>query len=104
MITIHRERFILLNQYRHARRMDQYSFPREFAEQGLSPIENACRELKEKIKTVITRESKFLGRVISDSGLTSRMVYVYLVEVESYEWNSVIYERIKKIAVNKVTK
>lgn len=97
MITTYQNSFILLNQYRHATRTEQYSFPRGFAEPGLTPCENACRELEEEIGAKITKVPKLIGRVVSDSGLIGSMTYVYLVEIDAYKFNTNIHEGIEKI-------
>jgi ADP-ribose pyrophosphatase len=82
-IAVHQGRFILLQQYRHAIRQAQYSFPRGYAEPEDTPAENARRELREELHAVIKKEPVFLGRIAADSGLTSCQAYVYLVEIAS---------------------
>ena len=75
----------------------QYCFPRGFAEGNLSPIKNAIKELNEEMTANISEEPRLIGKVISDSGLTSSLVNVYLVEIESYQKKDEIHEGIKEI-------
>lgn len=84
MLTVVDGRFLLLRQFRHALRREQLAFPRGFAEAGEEPLESMQRELDEEIEAKI-RKAELLGRVCPDSGLTGSLVYVYYVELESYE-------------------
>ena len=104
MIPKYKNNFLLLNQYRHAPRKMQYSFPRGFSEDNLTSSENAARELKEEIGATIVNEPILLGNVISDSGLTGNRVDVYLVEIESFQQNQLIHEGIKQIVEIPVNK
>lgn len=88
MVTVHNGKYVLLRQYRHALGRVQYAFPRGFAEIGEEPEYTAIRELQEEISAVITKKPVLLGRLAPDSGLSSIRVYVYKVEVESYEVQS----------------
>lgn len=97
MIPKYKNNFLLLNQYRHAPRKMQYSFPRGFSEDNSTSSENAARELKEEIGATIVNEPILLGNVISDSGLTGNRVDVYLVEIESFQQNQLVHEGIKQI-------
>ena len=97
IIPKYNNNFLLLNQFRHAPRKMQYCFPRGFAEENLSPIENAIKELNEEMTANISEEPQLIGQVISDSGLTSSLVNVYLVEIESYQKKDEIHEGIKEI-------
>lgn len=97
IIPVYQKNFILMKQYRHAPRKVQYSFPRGFADPECTPEENAMRELKEEIGAVVTKSPKLIGRVISDSGLTSAKVYVFYVEVADYKPNGYEYEGIKEL-------
>ncbi len=88
MVTVYNGKYVLLRQYRHALGRVQYAFPRGFAEIGEEPEYTAIRELQEEISAVITKKPVLLGRLAPDSGLSSIRVYVYKVEVESYEVQS----------------
>ncbi len=82
LVTRHHGNYVLLEQYRHAPRKIQYSFPRGSNENGLAPLENAEKELKEELRAA--GELVFLGRINPDSGLTSSSADVFLVEIEDY--------------------
>lgn len=82
--TIHKGKFVLLKQYRHALRSYQLSFPRGFAEPGADGRENVLRELSEELHAVPSKEPHFIGKIAPDSGLTSRVTEVYSVCIESF--------------------
>lgn len=85
MVTMHKGNFVLLRQFRHAIRREQYAFPRGYADPGCSKEENVRRELQEELGALIIGKPVALGRIAPDSGLTSGCVYVYLVEIDQYE-------------------
>ncbi len=89
-------KFILLDQYRHALRKNQYSFPRGFANKGQSLEDCVKQELREEIKAVIKGEPIELGKISPDSGITSKEVTIFLVDIESSEAN-VGHEGIKDL-------
>lgn len=97
IITIHNGNYILLKQFRHALRSEQYSFPRGFAEPDCTPEEDVIRELEEEIGAVITKQPQFVGRVAADSGLTGTRAYVYCVEIDAFAQSSTIHEGIRSI-------
>lgn len=78
-------KFLLLKQYRHALRNEQYSFPRGYAEPDATPAENVQRELFEELHAVVRHTPKSLGFLEPDSGLTSRRTEVFLTELEAYQ-------------------
>ena len=84
MVTRIKDRFIVLRQFRHAPRKEQWSFPRGHGETDIQAIENAKKELEEEIGAISTKEPVFLGRISPDSGLTSSCASVYLVDVDQY--------------------
>ncbi len=88
MVTKHKDNFVLLKQFRHAIRKEQYSFPRGFAEPNSTPQENAVRELQEEIGAVVTKASVPLGRIAPDSGLTGGCAFVFMVEIDEYRTSS----------------
>lgn len=64
----------------------------------MSSLENAYRELAEEIGAKFIRnKTELIGEINSDSGLTSGISNVYLVEVESYNHSVGRYEGIEKI-------
>ncbi len=81
------EKFVLLKQYRHALRAEQYSFPRGYAEPGTAPLENIRRELAEELHATVMHAPQSLGFLEPDSGLTSRRIEVFLVELDDYQAN-----------------
>ncbi len=85
IVPVHAGKLILLNQYRHALQDRQYCFPRGFAEPNQTPEENVRRELAEELHAVPVSEPVCLGRIAPDSGLTSRLTAVYLVQIDHYE-------------------
>lgn len=84
MIPKFEDKYILIKQYRHAIRSEQYSFPRGYAEQGGTPEANAVRELREELNAEIIINTTPLCRVAANSGLTSTQAHVYLVEIGDY--------------------
>ena len=85
MIPRYNGRFILIRQFRHAIREEQYSFPRGFAENGGGSNENAVRELQEELNVHEILAQKQLGRVAADSGLTSTQAYIFLIDLKDYD-------------------
>ena len=83
MVTMCNGKFILLQQYRHAIRREQYGFPRGFAETDLTANANAQKELSEELGTVSTVQIP-LGKIAPDSGLTGSCVDVFLTEIDHY--------------------
>ena len=85
IIPKHKDKLILLKQFRHSLRDFQYAFPRGFGEVGIDPLENAkkelCEELNLKPENIIS--GKLLGTTVADSGLCGDTVYVYLCEIDA---------------------
>ena len=83
MVTMCNGKFILLRQYRHAIRREQYGFPRGFAETNLSADANAQKELAEELdaKPIVQIP---LGKIAPDSGLTGGCAEVFLMEIDHY--------------------
>lgn len=77
------DKYILLKQYRHALRDYQYAFPRGYGELGLSPEENAQKEMREEMNACVETVS-FLGNIVADSGLLGNKVDIYLCAISSY--------------------
>ena len=87
VITIHNDKFVLLEQFRHAMRCRQYAFPRGFKELKISNIENAKKELNEEIKVNNSDNVsyRFIGNIIADSGLCGNVADVYLCTITDDE-------------------
>ena len=75
-------KFVLMKQYRHAIRDYQYSFVRGFGEPGLTPKQNALKEVLEELGGIVTKVPIYLGTVAPDAGMTPDRVEVYLVELD----------------------
>lgn len=84
MIPKFDSKYILIKQFRHAIRAEQYCFPRGYAENGGNPEDNAVRELQEELNAFSIMTTSLLGRVAPDSGLTSTQAYVFAVELGDY--------------------
>ncbi len=84
MVTMHNDKFVLLRQFRHAPRKEQYCFPRGYGEKNISPQQNAVKELCEEIGATISEQPVFIGNISPDSGLTSSCVSVYYIEIDSF--------------------
>lgn len=74
----------ILHIFRHTiRAMSGGEFPRGFQEPGISPKENACKELYEEFGVpaeMLTRVT-LLGKLRADTGLSNGSVQVYLAEL-----------------------
>lgn len=80
-VTVWEGKFVLLRQFRHALREEQYAFPRGFGEPGLTTEENVKKEVREELGAG-TRSVRRLGRLTADSGLAGGYVSVYLCQVD----------------------
>ena len=74
-------RYVLLRQFRHAIRRDQWAFPRGFGEPGLTPEENCRKELREELGTQCSSVEP-LNTISADSGIASTELHAYLCQVE----------------------
>lgn len=77
------EKFVLLSQFRHAIRRNQYGFVRGFGEQGIPAEENVKKEIAEEIGASVKIRPVYLGEVVADSGMLANKVSVYYTEVSS---------------------
>ena len=84
VITKFNNKYLLLNQYRHALRKCQLGFVRGYMESNMSGIDNAVKELKEEINPDI-ESIQYLGYFVPDSGLSNTEVEVYLASISSYK-------------------
>ncbi len=78
--AVYQGKFLLLRQFRHAFRQFQYAFIRGCGEEGLSPEENAAKEIVEEVGAGVL-DCRFLGEVSPDSGLTAGTARVYLCRI-----------------------
>lgn len=88
LVTMHDGKFVLLKQFRHAPRKEQFAFPRGYNENKLSPVNNAVNELYEELNAKPVGEPVWLGKISPDSGLTSSCADVYLVNIDNYSPSS----------------
>lgn len=100
IIPIYKDKFVLLNQFRHAIRDYQLCFPRGFGEKKLSSYENSKKEIKEELGCDIL-SNRMIGTIIADSGICGERVCVHLCEITQPQ-TMLNYEGIKNIqCVNK---
>lgn len=85
ILTRYEGKYLLLHQFRHAIRRDQYAFPRGFSDPGCTPEQDVRRELREELGADLVDEPREIGRIVSDSGLTGGCVHVFWAEIEHYE-------------------
>ena len=86
-------KYVLLRQYRHAIRQEQYAFPRGFAEMDLTAEQNAKKEILEELGAEVISFTT-IGSVIADSGLRGGAAEVIVCEIKNYELKE-DYEGIK---------
>ena len=82
IVPVYNEKIVLIQQFRHGTRQLEIELPRGFSEPGLSPEQNAVKELFEEIGGK-TDKVESCGSIISDSGLTGSEVYVFICNIES---------------------
>ena len=77
--------FGLLSIFRHPPRAESGGeFPRGFGEAGLTPAQNAVKELREEIGAKVQAEDLvFLGTIQTDTGLSAGVVQVFLAPVNA---------------------
>lgn len=79
----YRGNVVLERHFRHATRTWHLELPRGFGAPGLSPEENARRELEEEIGAVVARLES-LGMVYPDAGASTENDALFYAEIESY--------------------
>lgn len=94
VIVKYENKYLLLKQYRHALRCEQYAFVRGFGEKGLSAEKNALKEVEEEIGGRVT-SIKELSSIVLDSGLCGSEAKVFVVEISEYNI-PIGYEGIKE--------
>lgn len=82
VVPIYNEKIVLLEQFRHGTRKLEMELPRGFSDPGLSPKENALKEIFEEIGGKVSKLES-CGSVISDTGLTGGEVHVFICNLES---------------------
>lgn len=81
VIPIYNDKFVLLQQFRHAPREKMLAFPRGFGEKGLSDEQNACKEIEEELGTSEINNLHYIGTVTPDSGILGTKAKVFLCNV-----------------------
>ena len=94
-VPIMEGKFILLKQFRHSLRAEQYAFPRGFAEEGMSAEENAKKEVEEELESRVL-ETKSLGTIVADSGVSGNPVDVVMCGIDHFSLKK-DYEGIQKV-------
>lgn len=94
-IPIYDGKYVLIEQFRHALRGFQLSFPRGYAEPGLNSTANAAKELEEELG-VNVQSIQYLGDVVADSGANGNKVHIYRCNVSKPTLKEG-YEGIKKL-------
>ncbi|MDK0570347.1 NUDIX hydrolase [Clostridium perfringens] len=82
-------KIVLLKQYRHGTRNYEIELPRGFSEKSKTIKENAESEIYEELG-VKAKNFKYLGNIISNSGLSGGLVHIFSCEIDD----------IKKLANN----
>lgn len=73
---------VLVNQERHATGLYELALPRGFGESNINGEDNALKELKEETGYIgIRKDTRYLGKTYTDSGLTNSLVYFYVVPI-----------------------
>lgn len=86
-VPIYNGKYVLLKQFRHTLRTFQYGFPRGFGELGLSPEQNAKKELFEELGCHVIK-TEDLGEIVADSGLSGNRVRALLCEISTPKLNA----------------
>lgn len=82
IVPVYKDKFVLLNQFRHALRDFQYAFPRGFGEKALDSFRNAIKETEEEIGAE-PHDVNLIGQIVADSGINGNKVDVYSCKVEN---------------------
>lgn len=79
-LPIYNGKIVLLKQFRHAIRTHQLALPRGFGEAGITAEENLKKEIQEELGADVIKSS-FLGKVYTDSGITSACINYFSCEI-----------------------
>ncbi len=90
-------KYVLLRQYRHALRQEQYAFPRGFGEEGLTAEENAKKEIFEELGAEVL-SAEPVGSVVADSGMRGGAAEVIVCKIDKFELKK-DYEGIKELVL-----
>lgn len=79
-VPVFKDKFILIEQYRHSIRKKQLNFPRGFCENNLNYEEIASKEVYEETGAK-TKGTKYLGEITADTGILSGKAKVYFCDI-----------------------
>lgn len=82
ILPVLNHKVVLLKHFRHATREWHWEIPRGFATKGLSPAENARKELREEIGASALR-LEAMGLMHVNTGLTSEVAELFLAEIDA---------------------
>lgn len=94
-VPLYDGKFVLLKQFRHSFRGEQYAFPRGFGENNLPPEEDVKKEVKEEL-SADAHDIDYLGELYADSGLISSLIKAYSCRISEFSLKS-DYEGIEDI-------
>ena len=86
-VPVYRNRFVLIQQFRHPARKYYWEFPRGFNEHELRTEENVVKELFEELGAEPKGNPVYLGLVSPDTGLEDISAAVYAVEISKLTVN-----------------
>ena len=81
-IPFSKGRFVLLKQFRHATRREEWSFPRGFGERNMTTEENLKLELHDELNAGNIWNVQKIGTIAPDTGLSATVAEVYKCTVE----------------------
>lgn len=82
IFAVYKSKVVLLEQFRHATRSYHLEIPRGFGEIGISPKENAYKEIREEIQGEITRLEP-LGPMHVNTGISNEFAELFFAELSS---------------------
>jgi len=80
VIPVYEDKIVMLEQFRHGTRQLELELPRGFSEKGISPEDNAKKEIYEELGGEVS-SIDYCGSIISDTGLTGGEVHVYICNI-----------------------
>ena len=83
VLPIYADKVVLIKTFRHGTRNWELEIPRGFGENGISPEENAKKELQEETG-LSTSKLTLLGKFNSDTSIRSSNVMVYHAKIEEF--------------------
>lgn len=83
-----KDKFIILDQFRHAARKSLFCFPRGYGEEGISAEDNVRKELIEElgIKNEDIAKTTIIGKTVANSGIAGEEISIALCEITNYNF------------------